>query len=148
MVVHFATAYSFFCFVFFCVHHWLCFRPLLIVRCALWLISTSSLSYQLFELIDEIAQGSYGHVFNAVYLRRNQPCALKIIALEEDESFDDLLLVFLPFLVISTLSNAFVNLFRVSSRPCEMLIPLIFPLSFVLLQEGECGLFTSYSFPD
>ena len=54
----------------------------------------------LFELIDEIAQGSYGHVFNvslqrlprlplvspasckAIYIPQSKPCALKIIALE------------------------------------------------------------------
>ncbi len=35
-------------------------------------------------------QGSYGHVFNAIYTPQSKPCALKIIALEEDETFDDL----------------------------------------------------------
>eukprot|EP01091_Cochliopodium_minus_P014330 TRINITY_DN4847_c0_g1_i1.p1 TRINITY_DN4847_c0_g1~~TRINITY_DN4847_c0_g1_i1.p1 ORF type:complete len:1332 (-),score=508.21 TRINITY_DN4847_c0_g1_i1:46-4041(-) len=45
---------------------------------------------ELFELYSEIAQGAYGQVYKARYLKDDTECALKIIALGEDETFDDL----------------------------------------------------------
>jgi serine/threonine protein kinase len=46
----------------------------------------------LFFLIEELAVGSYGHVYKAIYKRTNQECALKIIKLEEDDTFEEMMI--------------------------------------------------------
>jgi len=43
-----------------------------------------------FELIEELAVGSYGTVYKAKHKPTGDIVALKIITLEEDETFDDL----------------------------------------------------------
>jgi len=47
---------------------------------------------KLFDLIEELAVGSYGHVYRAVYKPTGETCALKIIALEEDDTFEEMMI--------------------------------------------------------
>lgn len=46
----------------------------------------------LFELIEELAEGSFGTVYKGRHLPTGQIMAVKIIALDEDETFDDLVI--------------------------------------------------------
>jgi len=47
---------------------------------------------KLFDLLEELAVGSYGHVYKAVYKPTNEIVALKIIALEEDDTFEEMMI--------------------------------------------------------
>jgi len=47
---------------------------------------------KLFDLLEEIAVGSYGHVYKAIYKPSDEIVALKIIALEEDDTFEEMMI--------------------------------------------------------
>ncbi|KAL6072966.1 Mitogen-activated protein kinase kinase kinase kinase 1 [Balamuthia mandrillaris] len=45
---------------------------------------------RLFDLLEELAVGSYGHVYKAIYKPTGEVVALKIIGLEEDDTFEEM----------------------------------------------------------
>lgn len=47
---------------------------------------------KLFDLIEELAVGSYGHVYKAIYKPTQDVVALKIIQLEEDDTFEEMMI--------------------------------------------------------
>eukprot|EP01087_Luapelamoeba_hula_P008250 TRINITY_DN2058_c1_g1_i1.p1 TRINITY_DN2058_c1_g1~~TRINITY_DN2058_c1_g1_i1.p1 ORF type:complete len:446 (+),score=78.24 TRINITY_DN2058_c1_g1_i1:34-1338(+) len=47
---------------------------------------------RLFDLLEELAVGSYGHVYKAIYKPTGDIVALKIIALEEDDTFEEMMI--------------------------------------------------------
>jgi len=55
-------------------------------------ISSKEDPTKLFDLLEELAVGSYGHVYRAIYKPTGDIVALKIITLEEDDTFEEMMI--------------------------------------------------------